>query len=311
MIHILCLNPTIDRMYYIDSFLPGFQYHGNQGESYPGGKGMNILRVLSEFVSPLSFYTFTAGGNGEIIKKEAERLKALSVFIEVQGETRTTINIMDKKMGRETEIKEKGPFVSQDKALYLYSILEERIKENDIVMLSGSLPEGMDRDAYLKISRIADKKGASVLLDTGGSLLKSSLPGKYYLIKPNENEIREFFDDYSSPLSLLSRKLQEKGAENVLVTRGGERAYFVGREREYEIRVPKINVVSTIGSGDSTLAGFAYGLYCSLPLIDTLSLALSFGSSNALHREVGRVEKREIEEIRRKIEIKEADTHAF
>ena len=288
MIHILCLNPTIDRMYYIDSFLPGFQYHGNQGESYPGGKGMNILRVLSEFVSPLSFYAFTAGGNGEIIKREAERLKALSVFIEVQGETRTTINIMDKKMGRETEI-----------------------KENDIVILSGSLPEGMDRDAYLKISRIADKKGASVLLDTGGSLLKSSLPGKYYLIKPNENEIREFFDDYSSPLSLLSRKLQEKGAENVLVTRGGEGAYFVGREREYEIRVPKINVVSTIGSGDSTLAGFAYGLYCSLPLIDTLSLALSFGSSNALHREVGRVEKEEIEEIRRKIEIKEADTHAF
>ena len=85
----------------------------------------------------------------------------------------------------------------------------------------------------------------------------------------------------------------------------------MGREREYEIRVPKINVVSTIGSGDSTLAGFAYGLYCSLPLIDTLSLALSFGSSNALHREVGRVEKREIEEIRRKIEIKEADTHAL
>ena len=78
MIHILCLNPTIDRMYYIDSFLPGFQYHGNQGESYPGGKGMNILRVLSEFVSPLSFYAFTAGGNGEIIKREAERLKALS-----------------------------------------------------------------------------------------------------------------------------------------------------------------------------------------------------------------------------------------
>ena len=113
---------------------------------------MNILRVLSEFVSPLSFYAFTAGGNGEIIKREAERLKALSVFIEVQGETRTTINIMDRKMGRETEIKEKGPFVSQDKALYLYSILEERIKENDIVMLSGSLPHGMDRDAYLKIS---------------------------------------------------------------------------------------------------------------------------------------------------------------
>ena len=98
MIHILCLNPTIDRMYYIDSFLPGFQYHGNQGESYPGGKGMNILRVLSEFVSPLSFYAFTAGGNGEIIKREAERLKALSVFIDVQGETRTTINIMDKKI---------------------------------------------------------------------------------------------------------------------------------------------------------------------------------------------------------------------
>ena len=107
MIHILCLNPTIDRMYYIDSFLPGFQYHGNRPEIYPRGKGLNILRVLSSFIHPLSFYAFTAGDNGKIIEREAERLGAQSTFIRVEGETRTTINIMDKKSGNETEIKEK------------------------------------------------------------------------------------------------------------------------------------------------------------------------------------------------------------
>ena len=311
MIHILCLNPTIDRMYYIDSFLPGFQYHGNKAEVYPGGKGLNILRVLSSFIHPLSFYAFTAGDNGKIIEREAERLGAQSTFIRVEGETRTTINIMDKKSGNETEIKEKGPFIKEEDTSSLFSSLDRNIKENDIVILSGSLPDGIRKDVYREISELSERKGASTLLDTGGGLLKISLRGKYLLVKPNENEIRDLFDDYSSPLSLLSKNLLSMGAENVLITKGGDGAYFRSKDISYEIKVPKVDVVSTIGSGDSTLAGFAYGLYCSLPLIDTLSLALSFGSSNALHREVGRVEKREIEEIRRKIEIKEADTHAL
>ena len=291
-------------MYYIDSFLPGFQYHGNKAEVYPGGKGLNILRVLSSFIRPLSFYAFTAGDNGKIIKKEAKRLGAQSTFIEVEGETRTTINIMDKKSGNETEIKEKGPFITEKDTSALLSSLESNVKENDIVILSGSLPDGIRKDIYKEISELSKRKGASTLLDTGGGLLKTSLPGRYLLVKPNENEIRDLFDDYSSPLSLLSEKLINKGADSVLITRGGEGAYFRNKDMALDIKVPKVDVVSTIGSGDSTLAGFAYGLSQAFPLSDTVSLALSFGTSNALHREVGRVDKAEVEDIIKKIEIR-------
>ena len=307
MIHILCLNPTIDRMYYIDSFLPGFQYHENKAEVYPGGKGLNILRVLSSFIHPLSFYAFTAGDNGKIIEREAERLGAQSTFIRVEGETRTTINIMDKKSGNETEIKEKGPFIKEEDTSSLLSSLDRNIKENDIVILSGSLPDGIRKDVYREISELSERKGASTLLDTGGGLLKSSLRGKYLLVKPNENEIRDLFDDYSSPLSLLSKNLLSMGADNVLITKGGDGAYFRSKDISYEIKVPKVDVVSTIGSGDSTLAGFAYGLSQNLPLSDTVSLALSFGTSNAMHREVGRVEKAEVEDIIKRIEIREKE----
>ena len=311
MIHILCLNPTVDRMYYIDDFLPGVQYHGNDTEAYPGGKGLNILRVLSGFITPLSFYAFTGGETGEIIKREAERLSDHSVFIETEGQTRTTINIMDRKNGRETEIKEKGPFITKGQLDELYKSLKENIHIDDIVILSGSLPDGVSPDTYLRVSEIAEEKGALVLLDTGEKQLKSSLPGNYYLIKPNENEIRGLFNDYTSPLSLLASKLQKLGAENVLITKGGDGAYFKGNGKEYEIKVPHIDVVSTIGSGDSTLAGFAYGLSLSLPPEESLALALAFGTANAKHREVGRVEKEEMEEIKNKIEIKEIKDHAI
>ena len=98
------------------------------------------------------------------------------------------------------------------------------------------------------------------------------------------------------------------GAENVLITKGGDGAYFRSKDRAYKIKVPKVDVVSTIGSGDSTLAGFAYGLSQHLPLLETISLALSFGTSNALHREVGRVEEREIEDIMKRIEIRETES---
>ena len=101
---------------------------------------MNILRVLSSLIHPLSFYAFTAGGNGEIIKKEAERLGAESTFIEVEGDTRTTINIIDKKNNRETEIKEKGPFITSENTNLLLSHLTANINEKDILILSGSLP---------------------------------------------------------------------------------------------------------------------------------------------------------------------------
>ena len=265
---------------------------------------MNILRVLSSFIRPLSFYAFTAGDNGKIIKREAERLGAQSTFIEVEGETRTTINIMDKKSGNETEIKEKGPYITEKDTSALLSSLESNVKENDIVILSGSLPDGIRKDIYKEISELSKRKGASTLLDTGGDLLKTSIPGRYLLVKPNENEIRDLFDDYSSPLSLLSEKLINKGADSVLITRGGDGAYFRNKDMALDIKVPKVDVVSTIGSGDSTLAGFAYGLSQNLPLSDTVSLALSFGTSNALHREVGRVEKAEVEDIIKRIEIR-------
>ena len=191
--------------------------------------------------------------------------------------------------------------------LFLFSSLDRNIKENDIVILSGSLPDGIRKDVYREISELSERKGASTLLDTGGGLLKISLRGKYLLVKPNENEIRDLFDDYSSPLSLLSKNLLSMGAENVLITKGGDGAYFRSKDRAYKIKVPKVDVVSTIGSGDSTLAGFAYGLSQNLPLSDTVSLALSFGTSNALHREVGRVDKAEVEEIIKRIEIREKE----
>ena len=153
--------------------------------------------------------------------------------------------------------------------------------------------------------------GLRYLLKDPGSILfnwNNSLGGNYLLIKPNENEIRTLFDDFSSPLSSLAEKLHKKGAENVLITKGGEGAYFFSRDKEYEIKVPKVEVVSTIGSGDSTLAGFTYALSLSL-LLDTLMSALAFGTNNAMHREVGKVEIKEVEEIRKKIEIKEVNNY--
>ena len=162
MIHILCLNPTIDRMYYINSFLPGFQYHGNKAEVYPGGKGLNILRVLSSFIRPLSFYAFTAGDNGKIIKKEAERLRAQSSFIEVEGETRTTINIMDKKSGNETEIKEKGPYITEKDTKSLITIKDEAKKR--FILDSSIIPEGVTANDSKYLAQIDELKKQNLIL---------------------------------------------------------------------------------------------------------------------------------------------------
>ncbi|MBQ0070956.1 MAG: hypothetical protein KBS81_03740, partial [Spirochaetales bacterium] len=112
MIRVLCLNPTIDRNYYIDSFSTGSAFHGTRVESYAGGKGLNIVKVLRSLGDETVLYAFVGGYNGLRIENEVERLGSGARFFRHEGETRMTINIMDKVKGEETEIKESGEIVS-------------------------------------------------------------------------------------------------------------------------------------------------------------------------------------------------------
>lgn len=284
MLHVICLNPAIDKIYRIPDFAAGEDYPGQKPEVRVGGKGVNVARVLSQLGAPVHLYGFLGEG-GDIIRKEMEK-RCVCSFFDVSGACRTTVNIIDPKSGRETVITEAGPQVGESDVRELLLELSDRIQPGDIVAASGSIIAGAPSDIYAQISRICEEIGAKCALDCNTSALKSSLSGnvRYILGKPNERELcallrRERTKDVRA-LAEMARELMPP-YEMLLVSMGAEGGILVTREEIYAAHIPPLDVVSTVGSGDAAFAGALFALEKGMDKRLILQTAMSCGAINA------------------------------
>lgn len=280
MLHVICLNPAIDKIYRIPDFAAGEDYPGQKPEMRVGGKGVNVARVLSQLGAPVHLYGFLGEG-GDIIRKEMEK-RCVCSFFDVSGACRTTVNIIDPKSGRETVITEAGPQVSESDVRELMLELSDRVQPGDIVAASGSIIAGAPADIYAQISRICEEIGAKCALDCNTSALKSSLSGdvRYILGKPNERELcallrRERTKDVHA-LAEMARELMPP-YEMLLVSMGAEGGILVTREEIYAAHIPPLDVVSTVGSGDAAFAGALFALEKGMDKRLILQTAMSCG----------------------------------
>ncbi len=284
MLHVICLNPAIDKIYRIPDFAAGEDYPGQKPEVRVGGKGVNVARVLSQLGAPVHLYGFLGEGGDVICKEMKER--CVCSFFDVSGACRTTVNIIDPKSGRETVITEAGPQVSESDVRELMLELSDRVQPGDIVAASGSIIAGAPADIYAQISRICGEIGAKCALDCNTSALKSSLSGdvRYILGKPNERELcallrRERTKDVHA-LAEMARELMPP-YEMLLVSMGAEGGILVTREEVYAAHIPPLDVVSTVGSGDAAFAGALFALEKGIDKRLVLQTAMSCGAINA------------------------------
>lgn len=309
MIRSVCFNPVIDRVYFLDDFTVDNKYKEVLPLIYPAGKGVNIARVASLLDEKCTLYSFIGGYGGELLRKEMERLDVDFRYCEIDEETRTTINIIDRKNRRETEITEKGAFVSSQQEKNLFNMLESDIKKGDIVICSGIPMPGMKNGVFKAISEWCYKKDAKCVLDTNSHYIAESLPSHYTLMKPNLSELMELFsvnaikDD--DEIISLSKKALNYGVENLMVSTGRSGGLFFNKDVSLRITVPDEPVKSTIGSGDSTVAGFCIALNRGYDLIDCIKLAMACGVCNAMFPQIGYVEKEIVERITKKISIQD------
>ena len=301
MIRVLCLNPTIDRMYYIDNFHSGVQFHGNRPDVYPSGKGVNVARVLSSLGDSVVLYAFIGGGNGELVREEVTKLGLQAVFFQHKGETRSTINIIDHSRKEETEITEDGEKITASEEEEFLSRLELDINEEDIIICSGLPMNGMDDNIYQKVSLLCKKKKARCVLDANRKYLKASFPGTYTFIKPNYNELCSLFDFEGElkeeTLISLSNRLISSGVEMILITLGGDGAYFISQSLIYKVSIPSVEVMSTIGCGDASVAGFCHSLLHKESVEDAIRTAMACGIANAMNKKVGTVEINDVKAL--------------
>lgn len=307
MIRTVCLNPVIDRSYYIEEFEPGKKYFNLCREVSIGGKGINVAKVCRQCVEQVMLYGYIAGTNGEMIRECMSQKHIDSFLLEVQGNTRETINLIDLINERETELVEDGPAVEQWQIEHLLDRLYQDLKADDIVVCSGMTIKGAPKDFYGRISRLCMEKNSRCFLDTNSVTLEQIQQSSYYFYKPNLIELFEVFDmDKSEDVRTiieLACRLVKMGVQYVLVSLGADGGVLVGNGFCYQAVIPKVDVVSTIGSGDSVVAGFAVGIERGWDMVEVFKYSMACGMANSMQKEIGRVDLDIIEQIKGRIEV--------
>lgn len=257
MIYTVTFSPSLDYTISVKDFSVGSLNRTEKERVAPGGKGLNVSSVLNNFGIRSTALGFVGGDIGECIEKMTERLGLNTDFIHCAGNSR--INVKMRSNATETEINGQGADASQEDIVLLKSKLSN-ISENDYLVLAGSVPKNIPRSIYADIMSMPCVRGANVIVDTSGELMTNILPFKPFLIKPNDAELGEIFGtiiDSEQKMRDCAKDLWRRGARNVLVSLGGKGAYMLTNEgEEYFTEAPKGEVVDTIGSGDSVVAGF-------------------------------------------------------
>ena len=303
MITTVTLNPAIDTRYFIEDFKEGRLFRAEKTIKSPGGKGLNVTKVLKQLDADVVATGIIGGKNGEWIQENLKKLGIKEEFYVSSAETRVCIAVLAKHS--ETEILESGEELADSDLRAFEKKFMELVEKSDVITMSGSLPKGMEAGYYQKLVELVNRKGKKVILDTSGKSLLEGVKGKPYLIKPNFDELEYVLGesiDGRDKIKKAVEKLKNLGAQNVLVSLGGEGAIYFGEEI-LKITIPKIKINNTVGSGDSSVAGFAKGLDDGLELNEVLKLSMACGMSNAQSMETGRVIPEDVKEFMENITI--------
>ena len=262
MIYTITFNPALDYVIKIENFKPGKINKSKEEYIFPGGKGINVSIVLKTLGQEATAMGFIAGFVGKEIEEQVQKYGVKTDFIEIQNDN-SRINVKILEDNQETAINAKGPYIEQKYLELLYEKLEI-IENEDTLVLSGSVPNGVDSNIYEKICQNIKNKNIKVVVDSTGELLLKTLKYKPYLIKPNQQELEEIFGiKITSQDETLeyAKQLQSKGAQNVIVSMGSDGAVLLD-ENGYSYKIKALNTkntVNTVGAGDSMVAGFLAG----------------------------------------------------
>lgn len=285
MIYTLTADPSLDYIMRVDHFETGETNRARECELYPGGKGINVSTILGRLGHENTALGFVAGFSGqELVRMLADRSFEKD-FTDCAGYTRINVKL---KSGKETEINGCGLELNPSNV----EKLESRIRGlngNDVLILSGSIPAGLDSMFYRHLLDLLDENVLSVV-DATGDLLLNTLERHPFLIKPNQDELEALFDqklESVEDLARAARKLQDMGAKNVLVSRGAKGALLAGMDGAfYTASCPQGKLVNSVGSGDSMVAGFTAGYLESKNLEKALALGICCGSATAFCKDL-------------------------
>ena len=295
MIYTVTFNPALDYAVETGDLNLGKTNRSENEKITAGGKGINVSTVLKNLGADSVALGFIAGFTGKEIERQTKALNITTDFIEIDGLSRINVKIRSSK---ETEINCSGPIIPDCALKKLYEKLL-KLNNGDYLVLAGSVPSSLNKSVYADIMEMLDGRGVNVVVDATGELLGKVLPFHPFLIKPNTQELSEFFgveiEDQKEAI-VYAKKLQDLGARNVIVSMGADGAIMVSEKgEEYALDAPSGKVINTVGSGDSMGAGFVYATASGSDYCVAFKTAVASGSASAFCE--GLADKAKIEEV--------------
>jgi tagatose 6-phosphate kinase len=303
-------NPAIDKRVQVKKLLPGKVNRVTGVEAAPGGKAAHVAMVLRALGTDPCWVGFVGGPGGQQLEEGLRRLGIRTVAVPIDHDIRSNLEILGED-GSVTEILEPGPAISEQQACRFRETCADLMREQGspvTVILSGSLPPGPPATFYREMIEDIHGMGGEAFLDTSGKPLETALPAHPDFVKPNREEAEWLtqapISDEHSASSALDR-LVVLGAQSAAVTLGEAGLLWkpFGKKFVYKARPPKLTVRSGVGSGDATLAGFAYARQAGLSDEESIRLAAACGAANCLAKLPGQVQADEVRKLKSSIEV--------
>ena len=307
MILTVTLNAAVARTLVVPSVTLGHRHRAQEGTALAGGKGINVARALRSLGVPVVAAGFAGGRNGDAIRDGLSEAAIPFDLVEIEGHSRTSTAIVDPTSGMQTEINEYGPAVTPAEAREFTRRLEYLMEYATAVVFAGSIPPNLDEGFLVDLVRRTRERSLYTVVDSPPAALRAALKAEPSLVSPNQHEAESVagfdFIEEGDFLRGLGR-LTELGAESACITSSDGNSYLTLGEGIVRAHAPRVEAVSTVGSGDAYLAGLLAGmLHRELPVTEAMRLAAGCAAANAETLGAGVLDNRRAEELAEAVRV--------
>jgi 6-phosphofructokinase 2 len=296
----LTLNPAIDKTTYTSKIEPEKKLSCAHPIYNAGGGGVNVSRVLARLGSHSTPVYLAGGTSGNHFQQLLAKEYIASIIVPIEGNTRTNLTVVEESTGLQFRFGMISPPIQESEWQFCLKILEQQL-DFDYIIASGSIPPEVPKDFFGRVAAIAKAKNARLIIDTSGEALEAAVKVGVFLIKPNLAELNTLWGKEEVTLENVKEVAQSIIAENackaMAISMGAEGALLITEEEYIHIPSPTVKVKSTVGAGDSMVAGIVYGLSNNWNWKDTLSYGVACGTATTLNEGTQLCKKEEVERL--------------
>ncbi|CAN5453334.1 6-phosphofructokinase II [soil metagenome] len=299
----ITLNPAIDKSVTIDDIVPEHKLRCKNIKYEPGGGGINVSRAIKRLGGD-SVAVFSSGGYSGMLMQELLKKEEVNFLpVKVRDWTRENFIVVESNTNRQFRFGMPGPEMSLEEAEQFLDVLENLDPKPDLVVASGSLPPGLPTDFYARMAKCAKEQGAKFILDTSGEPLQLAIDEGVYLVKPNLGELSKLarVDSISAEkVEMFAKQLIYKNnSKVVVVSMGAAGAMLVSEERTAHIPAPPVHKKSTVGAGDSMVAGMVHSLSQGNGLVEMVKFGVACGTAATMNSGTELFKKKDVENLYR------------